>query len=266
MQQPVARAWGLATALLLAGPAVTEQLVQLSPCSTLGRLGTVDENGVVTRPATPQQLAANMTRYCSYVVLGRFVSVSDSHYDELSDPPEEPVVATFQVAEVLRGKAFATASIRLARHLLVAPGKDASRHLDSQEATADRLYRDDLANELTRDLKSVLDAGMPLTPRQHERSIDAVERMVRVPPRTRYERHRIAKRGIWTTSPLSFETELGAIRPDDLFLLGLSDQQTESPQGRFFRSLHTDLFWGQEALDIAAALREQSESTHAPQP
>ena len=97
MQQPLARARSLATALLLAGPAVTEQPIQLYPCSTLGRLGMVDENGVVTRPATPQQLAANMTRYCSYVVLGRFVSVFDSHYDQLSDPPEDPVVATFRV-------------------------------------------------------------------------------------------------------------------------------------------------------------------------
>ena len=68
MRPSVAQALALVTALLLAGPAVTEQPIQLYPCSTLGRLGTMDENGVVTRPATPQQLAANMTRYCSYVV------------------------------------------------------------------------------------------------------------------------------------------------------------------------------------------------------
>lgn len=113
MRQPVARALGLLTAALLAGPAVTEQPVQLYPCLTLGRLGTVDVSGSVTRPNTARRLAANMVRNCDYVLLGRFVSVSDSHYDRLTGPAEEPVVATFRVAEVLRGDAVAIAAIGL---------------------------------------------------------------------------------------------------------------------------------------------------------
>ena len=113
MRQPVALALGLLTAALLAGPAVTEQPVQLYPCLTLGRLGTVDVSGSVTRPNTARQLAANMVRNCDYVLLGRFVSVSDSHYDRLTGPAEEPVVATFRVAEVLRGDAVAIAAIGL---------------------------------------------------------------------------------------------------------------------------------------------------------
>ena len=259
MRQPVARALALATVLLLAGPAVTEQPVQLYPCLTLGRSGTVDVSGSVTRPNTPRQLAANMVRNCDYVLLGRFVSVSDSHYDRLTGPAEEPVVATFRVAEVLRGDAVAIATIGLARSMLIAPGKDVSRLISPVED--DRLG---LAMDLEDELRAIRDSGMPLTAAQHERIVARVREMVRVPPRTRYERHLMAESVVATSSPLFFESELGAIHPDQLYLLGLIDEKPEWPRGRYFSSVHTDLFWGQEAWDIGARVGEQPENARAP--
>lgn len=172
MQRRVVRALAQATVLLLAVRAGAEQPVQLYPCLTLVRLGMMDGNGVVTRPMTPRQLAVNISRNCGYVVLGRFLSVSDSHYDQLTDPREEPVVATFRVAEVLRGKAAGAASIGIARHMLVSPGKDVSRFIGRLEE--DRLG---LAIDLESELKSIRDSGMPLTRRQHEGLIDVVRRI-----------------------------------------------------------------------------------------
>ena len=261
MQRHVVQALAQATVLLLTVPAGAERAVSLYPCLTLVRLGTMDGNGVVTRPTTPRQLAINISRNCVYVVLGRFVSVSDSHYDQLIDPPEEPVFATFRVAEVLRGKAAGPASIGIARHMLVSPGKDVSRFVGRLED--DRLG---LAIDLEDELKSIHDSGMPLTQGEHEDLIDAVRRMVQTPPRTRHERHQLAKSTFFTNSPLSFQSELGAIHPDELFLLGLTDENPGGPRGRYFGSIHTDLFWGQEALEIAAALRREPEANGAPQP
>ena len=223
----------------------------------------MDANGTVARPTTAREIAADMAGLCDYVVLGRFVSVTDRRYHELfgTQGQDDSVVSTFEVSEVLRGKPVAVATIRLQKYMLAAPGEDASRYLSSLEITADEIYRYELATEMERELASVRDSGRPLTNRQHERLVDGLKRLVEVPPRTRYEQHDLVR--AWSAtlhSPLSFHKELGAIRPDELYLLGLHDKDSELSSGfDHFNTLHTYLFWGREALDIAAALRETQE-------
>ena len=223
----------------------------------------MDANGTVARPTTAQEIAAGMAEFCDYVVLGRFVSVTDRRYHELfgTQQQSEPVVSTFEVSEVLRGKPVAVATIRLQKYMLVAPGKGVSRYLSSRETSADEMYRYKLASEMERELASIRDSGRPLTPGQHERLVDGLERLVEVPRRTRYEQHELAGVGVAALhSPLTFFDELGAIRPDELYLLGLQDKDSELSTGfDHFNVLHTYLFWGREALDIAAALRETQE-------
>ena len=250
---------------LLAAFVRAEEPVELYPCPVLLRLGTM-ERGVVERPTTPGEIAAGFKRSCEYAVLGRFVDVSDSHYDELLGPADEPVAATFEVVEALLGEPVATAKIRLRRAMLVVPGEERSRYLSALEFMADELYRRELALQVERELAAIRDSGKPLTRSQHERLLGAVGRLVEVPPRSNFQLHQLvaesqAGSGIaGHGSPLSFESELGAIRADQIYLLGLSGENTTgSPQGRYFGSVHTYLFWGSEALDIAAALRERQE-------
>ena len=257
MQQYLGRLAVFAVAALLAAPAGTEEPVELHPCATYARLGRMDENGAVTRPDTARQIADGMARHCDYAVLGRFVSITDSHYDKL-DSSDPPVVSTFQVSEVLRGEAVAAATIRLQRSLLVAPGKDVSRYQSSVESDEDELDRYELATGTERLLASIRDSGQPLTGSQHDALVDALKRLAEVPPRTRYERHQVAGAWTYTNSPLTFYEELGAIRPDELYLLGLDDKDTSDAHD-YLHHLHTYLFWGREALDIAAALREKQE-------
>ena len=253
----LARLTALAAALLAALAGAREP-VELHPCSPLGRLGTMDESGIVRRPNTAREIAAGMARSCDYVVLGRFARVSDDHYDELLGPPGQPVVSTFQVSETLRGKAVAVAAIHLQRDMLavLAKGGDGSRYLGTLEAQADEMYRHKLAAEVERELKSILDSAQPLTGSQHEHLLDMVQKLLQVPPRTKYERHQLVNRWSARVSPLSFHSELGAIRTNEVYLLGLDDANpTGSLLGNHFNALHTYLFWGREAEDIAAALR-----------
>ena len=258
MQRSVARSAFFAAAASFVAATGAKDGAELYPCAALVRLGTMDESGTITRPTPHRELAAEMTRECDYVVLGRFVGVFDSHYDDASG--DQPVVSSFDVSEVLRGKAIASVSVRVTRDMLVAPGTNVNRYLSSLESTADEVFRYDLATELERELTSVRDSGEPLTDRQHQRLTEGLKRMVNVPRRTRYEQYKLVKRWNWTNSPLSFHMELGAIRPDEVYLLGLNDQNTTgSPVGAVFNSLHSYLFWGQEAQDIAAALREKQE-------
>ena len=223
----------------------------------------MDANGKVARPTTAREIAAGMAELCDYVVLGRFVSVTDRRYHELfsTQQQSEPVVSTFEVSEVLRGKPGAVATIRLQKYMLVAPGKEVSRLLISEETSADEMYRYKLATEMEHELGLIRDSGRPLTPGQHERLVDGLKRLVKVPRRTRYEQHELAGIGVAAIhSPLTFYEELGAIRPDELYLLGLQDKDSELSTGfDHFNALHTYLFWGREALDIAAALRETQE-------
>ena len=216
----------------------------------------MDANGTVARPTTAREIAAGMAKFCDYVVLGRFVSITDRRYHESSGGV---VVSTFEVSEVLRGKPVAVATIGLVKDMLVAPGKDVSRLLSSAETTADEIYRYELATELEGELASIRDSGRPLTPGQHERLVDGLKRLVEVPRRTRHEQHELADATIATNSPLTFFDELGAIRPDELYLLGLQDKDSELSGFDDFNALHTYLFWGREARDIAAALRETQE-------
>ena len=197
-----------------------------------------------------------MTDFCDYVVLGRFVSITDSQYDKLYGLVDEPVASTFQVSEVLHGAAVTAATIRLERDLLVAPDQEVSRRLSGMQSMMDGMYRRELAEETERELEVIRESGKPLTLGQQERLVDALWRLVEVPPRTRYELHEHINVWFWSTSPLNFYSELGAIRPEEVYLLGLSDEQTTWAH---FRALHTYLFWGQEAWDIAAALREKQE-------
>ena len=218
----------------------------------------MDEAGTVARPYTPHEFAASMTRECDYVVLGRFVSVSDSHYDELSGHAEDPVASTFQISEVLRGKSVAVARVGLRRSMLVAPGEKVSRFLSSQEVTQDELHRYRLANEVEGELDVILDSGKTLAKSQHEPVVDSVKRLVQVPRLGRRQQHEVARSYFATNSPLSFHSELGVIRPDEVYLLGLRDKGPPgSPRWTYFNAVHTYLFWGQEAQDIAAALRKQ---------
>ena len=223
----------------------------------------MDANGKVARPTTAREIAAGMAELCDYVVLGRFASVTDRRYHELfsTQQQSEPVVSTFEVSEVLRGKPVAVATIRLQKYMLVAPGKEVSRLLISEETSADEMYRYKLATEMEHELGLIRDSGRPLTPGQHERLVDGLKRLVKVPRRTRYEQHELAGIGVAAIhSPLTFYEELGAIRPDELYLLGLQDKDSELSTGfDHFNALHTYLFWGREALDIAAALRETQE-------
>ena len=224
----------------------------------------MDANGKVARHTTAREIAAGMEGLCDYVVLGRFVSVTDRRYHELfgTQQQSEPVVSTFEVSEVLRGKPVAVATIRLQKYMLVAPGKEVSRLLSSEETSADEMYRYKLASEMEHELALIRDSGRPLTPGQHERLVDGLKRLVKVPPRTRYEQHELVGAGIAAPhSPLTFYEELGAIRPDELYLLGLHDRDRPGlPVSlHHFNALHTYLFWGREALDIAAALRETQE-------
>ena len=218
----------------------------------------MDENGVVSRPVTARQLAADMVQLCDYAVLGRFVSVTDSRYEKLVDGGEDPVVGMFEVTEMLRGDAVATASIRLARDLLAAPGHswsdDLSRYASVVLAAADDDYRGEVAAEVERELTSLLESGRPMTQDQHDRLVEAARRMVWLPKRTRHEQHQLVNEWFVSESPLSFYSELGGIHPDEVYLLGLS-RETESPKTAHFGPIHTFLFWGQEAQDIAAALR-----------
>ena len=218
----------------------------------------MDENGIVARPTTAREIAAGMAEFCDYVVLGRFVSVTDRRYHELLSGP---VVSTFEVSEVLWGKPVAVAAIGLYKDMLVAPGRDVSRRLSSQGTDADEMHRYELATELEGELASIRDSGRPLTPGQHERLVEGLKRLVKVPRRTRHEQHELAGTGVATNSPLTFYEELGAIRPDELYLLGLHDGDRPGlPVSlHHFNALHTYLFWGREALDIAAALRETQE-------
>ena len=257
MRRYLGRPAVFAVAALLAAPAGTEEPVELHPCAAYVRPGRMDENGAVTRPDTARQIADGMARHCDYAVLGRFVSITDSHYDE-PHGSQLPVVSTFQVSEVLRGEAVAAATIRLKRSLLVAPGKDVTRYQRSLELTEDELDRYELATGTERLLASIRDSGQPLTGSQHDSLVDALKRLAKAPPRTRYERHKVAGNWTYTNSPLSFFTELGAIRPDELYLLGLDDKDTSDAHD-YLHDLHTYLFWGREALDIAAALREKQE-------
>ena len=248
-------------AALLAVPAGAEEPVELLPGPALLRQGRMDANGIVARPTTAREIAAGMAEFCDYVVLGRFVSVTDRRYHELFGTQQWPVVSTFEVSEVLRGKPVAVVTIRLDKSMLVAPGTAVSRHLRSQEIGADEMYRYELATEMEGELASIRDSGRPLTPGQHERLVDGLKRLVDVPRRTRYEQHELAGIGVAAIhSPLTFYEELGAIRPDELYLLGLQDKDSELSTGfDHFNVLHTYLFWGREALDIAAALRETQE-------
>ena len=253
--RPLIQALILGTALPLAGQIGAAQPVELDPCSTLLRPGTMDENGIVTRKYAPLEFATSMTRECDYVLLGRFVSVSDRHYDGLYGPADEPVALTFQVSEVLRGKSVAAAKVGVRRPMLVAPGEKVSRFLSSQ--AEDRLYRYRLVNEVESELAAIQDSGRPVTKSQQERLTDAVKRMVQVAPRSRRQQHELAKGYFATNSPLSFYSELGAIRPDEVYLLGLREKgEPKSPRWTYFNAVHTYLFWSQEAQDIAAALRE----------
>ena len=281
MRQYLGRPAVFAVAAFLAAPAGTEEPVELHPCAAYARPGRMDENGAVTRPDTARQIADGMARHCDYAVLGRFVSITDSHYDE-PHGSQLPVVSTFQVSEVLRGEAVAAATIRLKRSLLVAPGKDVTLYQISMESSEDERRRYELATETERLLASIRDSGQPLTGSQHDSLVDALKRLAEVPPRTRYERHQVAAArtftlllpaypidtideqhemagaGTLTSSTLNFYTELGAIRPDELYLLGLDDKDTSDAHD-YLHHLHTYLFWGREALDIAAALREKQE-------
>ena len=220
----------------------------------------MDESGTITRRLTPREFAANMMRICDYAVLGRFVRITDSRYDELYGSPDEPVAATFQVSEVLHGATVTAATVHLERTLLIAPGRDVNRAVSEQESATDRMYRYRLATETERELDAMREAGKPLTPEQYRRLVDVLWRLVEVPPRTRYELHELAGSVVWTDhSSLHFHSELGAIRPDEMYLLGLTADNKEPPIGGHFNPLHSYLFWGQEALDIAAALREKQE-------
>ena len=58
--------------------------------------------------------------------------------------------------------------------------------------------------------------------------------------------------------PLNFYSELGGIHPDEVYLVGRSRKNGIGQHGPLC-PLHTFLFWGQEAQDIAAALRKQPE-------
>ena len=234
--------------------------VELDPCPALQRQGVMNEDGVVSRPVTPQQLAADMARLCEYAVLGRFVSVADSHYDKLLDGGANPVVAKFEVVEVLRGEAVAVASIRLTRDMLAAPGQswsdDVNRYATVAAAAADDVYRQQVAAEVERELASLLESGEPMTNSQHERLVATLRTMVWLPTRTRYEQHQLVNERFASDSPLNFYSELGGIHPDEVYLVGLS-RKAESPSTTYFGPLHTFLFWGQEAQDIAAALRKR---------
>ena len=145
----------VAVPLSLSTAGFATPLVELHPCPALERLGAMDENGVVSRPVTARQLAADMVR---------------------------------------------------------------------------------------------------LTQSQHDRLVEAVRRIVWLPERTRYEQHQLVSEQFASDSPLNFHSELGGINPDEVYLLGLS-RETESPRTAHFGPLHTFLFWGREAQDIAAALR-----------
>ena len=244
-----------------ASQASATEPVALYPCPSQLRPGAMDESGTITRPTSPAEQAVFMTQLCDRVVLGRFVSVADSHYHETLGPPDEPVVATFHVSEVLWGEPVTVATIGLERDMLAAPGQEASRYLFGLEVVADGLYRHELANEMERGLESIRDSGEPLTRAQHERFADALKRLVEVPPRTRYQRHELVNAHVWMSlSALHFHNELGAIRPDEAYLLGVRDQNaTGLPYDGYFNYSHTYLFWGREAQDIAAALREMRE-------
>ena len=252
------RAVAIALPLFFAAAAAAASPAELHPCPALQRLGAMDENGVVSRPVTARQLAADMVRLCDYAVLGRFVSVTDNRYEKLIDGGEDPVVGMFEVTEMLRGEAVAAASIRLARDLLAAPGyswsDDLSRYASVVLAAADDDYREEVAAEVERELTSLLESGKPMTQSQHDRLVEAVRRIVWLPERTRYEQHQLVNERFISDSPLNFYSELGGINPGEVYLLGLS-RETESPSTAYFGPLHTFLFWGQEAQDIAAALR-----------
>ena len=234
--------------------------VNLDPCPALQRQGEMNEDGVVSRPVTAQQLAADMAQACEYAVLGRFVSVTDSRYDKLLDGGEDPVVATFEVVEVLRGEAVAVASIRLVRDMLAAPGQsssdDLNRYASVAAAAADAVYRRQVAAEVERELTSLLESGAPMTNSQHERLVATLRTMVWPPARTRYEQHQLVNERFASDSPLNFYSELGGIHPDEVYLVGLS---RKTPRAAYFGPLHTFLFWGQEAQDIAAALRKKQD-------
>ena len=254
MRQPLARSAVFALLAFLPALAASKESVELYPCAALVRLGKMDESGTVTRSGAHREYAASMTDFCDYVVLGRFVSITDSQYDKLYG--HDIVASTFQVSEVLHGAAVTAATIRLQRAFLVAPGQEVSRRLSETQSGWDRTYRRELAEETERVLDALRESGKPLTPTRHKRLVDVLWRLVEVPPRTRYELHELINKEVWTTSPLNFYSELGAIRPDEVYLLGLSDEQTTDAH---FNALHTYLFWGQEAQDIAAALREKQE-------
>ena len=248
----------VALPLFFAATADGASPAELHPCPALQRLGAMDENGVVSRPVTARQLAADMARSCDYAVLGRFVSVADRRYDKLLDAGEDPVTATFEVAEVLRGEVVAVASILVARDLLAAPGyswsDDLNRYATAAMAAADDVYRQEVAAEAVRELASLLESGRPMTQNQHDRLVEATKHLAKPQKRTRYEQHQLVNERFISDSPLNFYSELGGINPDEVYLLGLS-RETESPSTAHFGPLHTFLFWGQEAQDIAAALR-----------
>lgn len=227
----------------------------------------MDESGTVTRAYTPRDFATSMMRECDYVVLGRFVSILDRHYDEMHGEAEDHVALTLQISEVLQGGALAAAKIGVRRPMLIAPGEKVSRFLSSQEVTQDELYRYRLTNEVERELAVTLDSRRPLAKGLQERLVDSVKSLVHVAARSRVQKHEVAKRYFMTNSPLSFYSELGAVGPNEIYLLGLRRKgDPESPRWTYFNAVHTYLFWGQEALDIATALREQPEDASAPLP
>jgi len=121
----------------------------------------MDESGTITRRLTPREYAVNMMRICDYAVLGRFVRITDSRYDELYGSPDEPVAATFQVSEVLHGATVTAATVHLERTLLIAPGRDVNRAVSEQESATDRMYRYRLATETERELDACARPGSP---------------------------------------------------------------------------------------------------------
>lgn len=252
MRQPLARSAVFALLAFQPAFAAAKEPVELYPCAALLRSGKMDESGTVTRSRAPREYAAIMTDFCDYVVLGRFVSITDRQYDKLYGLVDDPVASTFQVSEVLHGAAVTAATIRLDRALLVAPDQEVSRKVSGTQSMMDGMYRRELAEETERELEAIRESGKPLTLGQQERLVDALWRLVEVPPRTRYELHELIITSGWSTYPLNFHSELGAIRPGEVYLLGLSDEQTGWAH---FHAHHTYLFWGQEAQDIAAACR-----------
>ncbi len=236
------------------------------PCLiVIQRHGRMDEDGNVHRPEHSQTkgTADSLSNYCDLVAIGRFTAVYDEHFDA-GIHTDAVVTATFVVSEVLIGENTGPVRIGIERNMLASPGDPQNRLVRSYRDGAIRAHHRDAALDGLDLLEGIYDGGRSMTAEQHGRLADLLrEAAWGSPPVDRYQLYQWVDTYVATGSRLSFHHELGSIRRDTVFLIGLSAATNPVFDGpgkysKFIRANDCPLFWGTEAEDLAAEFRRRA--------